>query len=191
MTAMKWPFCHLFQAARKCAEIVSEVIIQTVDFDVAGEYAALCQLAPKSGAVVFFVGLVRDLYGDTVANKSTDSEPDDAIDYLELTHYQGMTEKLCQQIVDEARTRYPFDAARVIHRVGKLYSGDQIVMVAIASRHRDAAFNAAQFIMDYLKTRATLWKKEVGTRGEQWIGIKDKDASAANKWSQEGQPEPD
>ena len=68
--------------------------------------------------------------------------------------------------------------------MGKLYSADQIVMVAIASRHRDAAFSAAQFIMDYLKTRATLWKKEVGSRGEQWIGINDKDSAAADKWSQ-------
>lgn len=182
---MKSPFCRLFQAARKSCEFVPEVIIQTVDFDVAAEYAALCELAPKSGAVVFFVGLVRDLYGDAVANSNIGTAPDDAIEYLELTHYHGMTETLCQQIVDEARARYPFDAARVIHRVGKLYSGDQIVMVAIASRHRDAAFNAAQFIMDYLKTRATLWKKEVGTRGQQWIGIKGKDAAAVNRWSKE------
>ena len=163
---------------------MSDVIIQTADFDVAVQYAELCQRAPRSGAVVFFVGLVRDLYGDALVAEKTGAQQADAIDYLELTHYEGMTQTLCQQIVDEARTRYPFDAATVVHRVGKLYSADQIVMVAIASRHRDAAFSAAQFIMDYLKTRATLWKKEVGSRGEQWIGINDKDSAAADKWSQ-------
>ena len=163
---------------------MSDVIIQTADFDVAVQYAELCQRAPRSGAVVFFVGLVRDLYGDALVAEKTGAQQADAIDYLELTHYEGMTQTLCQQIVDEARTRYPFDAATVVHRVGKLYSADQIVMVAIASRHRDAAFSAAQFIMDYLKTRATLWKKEVGSRGEHWIGINDKDSAAADKWSQ-------
>jgi molybdopterin synthase catalytic subunit len=172
------------QVTKESCEIVSDVIIQTEDFDVAVQYAELCERAPRSGAVVFFVGLVRDLYGDALVDQKTGAQPADAIDYLELTHYEGMTQTLCQQIVDEARTRYPFDAARVVHRVGKLYCADQIVMVAIASRHRDAAFSAAQFIMDYLKTRATLWKKEVGSRGEQWIGINDKDSAAADKWSQ-------
>jgi molybdopterin synthase catalytic subunit len=180
------------QVTKESCEIVSDVIIQTEDFDVAVQYAELCERAPRSGAVVFFVGLVRDLYGDALVDEQGDAlvdqktgaQPADAIDYLELTHYEGMTQTLCQQIVDEARARYPFDAARVVHRVGKLYCADQIVMVAIASRHRDAAFSAAQFIMDYLKTRATLWKKEVGSRGEQWIGINDKDSAAADKWSQ-------
>ena len=160
-----------------------DVVVQSADFDVAAEYSKLCQRAPKSGAIVFFVGLVRDLYGDAPASGNKPLKPSDIVDHIELTHYAGMTEGLCQQIVDEAQTRYPFDAARVIHRVGKLYAGDQIVMVAIASRHRDAAFNSAQFIMDYLKTRATLWKKEVGSRGEQWLGVKEKDKLAANKWS--------
>jgi len=125
------------------------------------------------------VGLVRDLY----ESKSDEGQPvEGEIDYIELKHYAGMTESLCQQIVDEARQKHPFDAARVVHRVGKLYAGDQIVMVAVASRHREAAFAAAQYIMDYLKTRATLWKKEVGARGEQWIGLKEKDAHAAQRW---------
>lgn len=151
------------------------VEIQQADFDVAEEYAALCAAAPKAGAIVTFVGLVRDFYDD----------PDsaDSIDHIELTHYAGMTEALCQQIVDEAHDQYQFDAATVIHRVGKLSAGEQIVLVAIASRHRDKGFAAAQFIMDYLKTRATLWKKEIGSRGTQWIGLKDKDAQAAERWS--------
>ena len=159
---------------------LAEVLITEDDFDVAVEYKKLCDSAPKAGAVVFFVGLVRDLYGDQAA--STNQGSSQSIDYLELQHYPDMTESLCQQIIDEGRERFPFDAVRVIHRVGKIHATEQIVMVAVASRHRDNAFQAAQYIMDYLKTRATLWKKEVGTRGEHWLGVKDKDLVAAQQW---------
>ena len=152
---------------------MNKVTIQQADFDVAAEYQALCDQSKGAGAVVFFVGLVRELY---------DQQGNDKVKYIELQHYAGMTESLCQDIIEQARQRFPFEAARVIHRVGKLYADEQIVMVAVASRHRDNAFSAAQFIMDYLKTRATLWKKEVGTKGEQWLGIKQSDADAAAKW---------
>ena len=155
---------------------LKEVVVIDVDFDVAAEYQALCEKAPKSGAIVFFVGLVRDLYDDENGS--------DTIDYLELSHYAGMTETLCQQIIDKARQEFPFDAVRLIHRVGKLYANEQIVMVAVASRHRDNAFNASRYIMDYLKTQATLWKKEVGSRGEQWIGLKQKDIDAERLWKE-------
>lgn len=151
-----------------------EVEIVDADFDVGIEYQALCQSAPKAGAVVLFVGLVRDLYDD--------EDDADKIEYLELTHYAGMTETLCQQIVEQARQQYPFDAIRLIHRVGRLYANEQIVMVAVASRHRDNAFQASRYIMDYLKTQATLWKKEVGSRGEHWIGMKQKDRDAVKHW---------
>lgn len=151
-----------------------EVTIIDTDFDVAREYQTLCQRAPRSGAVVFFVGLVRDLYEDENSSEK--------IEYLELSHYAGMTENLCQTIIDEAREKFPFDAVRLIHRVGKIYANEQIVMVAVASRHRDNAFNAARYIMDYLKTRATLWKKEVGSRGSQWISLKQKDRDAQQSW---------
>lgn len=151
-----------------------EVEIVEADFDVSNEYQLLCQAAPKSGAVVFFVGLVRDLYED--------EDDSDSIEYLELSHYAGMTENLCQKIVDEARVKFPFDAVRLIHRVGKIYANEQIVMVAVASRHRDNAFQASRYIMDYLKTKATLWKKEVGTRGQQWVGTKQKDYDAEQRW---------
>jgi molybdopterin synthase catalytic subunit len=154
---------------------VTEVVIQYTDFDVAAEYAGLRKVAPKSGAVVFFVGLVRDLY-----QADTQSE---RIDYIELQHYAGMSESQCQAVIDEARERYAFDAVRLIHRVGKLYAKEQIVFVAVAGEHREKAFAAVQFIMDYLKTRATLWKKEVGSRGEHWLGLKQSDASAEKKWS--------
>jgi molybdopterin synthase catalytic subunit len=153
---------------------MKEVSITESDFDVAKEYATICAAAPRSGAVVFFVGLVRDLYDD--------QDEAQTIEYLELQHYAGMTESLCQEIIDEARQRYPFDKVRVVHRVGKIYPSEQIVMVAVASRHRDNAFQAAQFIMDYLKTRATFWKKEVGVKGQQWLGVKQKDAVAAQRW---------
>jgi len=160
---------------------MKRVLITDSDFDVAAEYAALCESAPKSGAVVFFVGLVRDLYDQ--------QNEDEKIDYLELEHYPGMTERLCEDIIDEAMQRYPFDNVRLIHRVGKLAACDQIVMVAVAARHRENAFQAAQFIMDYLKTRVTFWKKEVGQRGEQWLGLKDKDTLAASRWeSTKAQP---
>lgn len=153
-----------------------DVIICERDFDVGEQYAQVCSLAPKAGAVVFFVGLVRDLYDP--------KKPSEVIDFLELEHYPGMTESLCQEIIKQAGERFPFDVARVIHRVGKLHASEQIVMVAVASRHRENAFQAAQFIMDYLKTRATFWKKEVGAKGEQWLGRKDKDLSATKRWEE-------
>ncbi len=156
---------------------MKDVIICEDNFDVGQQYAAVCAMAPKAGAVVFFVGLVRDLY-DT-------QNPAETIDYLELEHYPGMTESLCQEIIDQAARRFPLDVARVIHRVGKIKASEQIVMVAVASRHRDNAFQAAQYIMDYLKTRATFWKKEVGVKGQHWLGRKDKDLSASLRWEDE------
>ncbi|MFT6100411.1 MAG: molybdopterin synthase catalytic subunit [Arenicella sp.] len=153
---------------------MSDVVICEQDFDVGEQYAQVCALAPRAGAVVFFVGLVRDLYDS--------QNSDETIEFLELEHYPGMTESLCQEIIDQARQRFPFDRARVIHRVGKIHASEQIVMVAVASRHRDNAFQAAQFIMDYLKTRATFWKKEVGVKGEQWLDRKESDLSASLRW---------
>lgn len=154
-----------------------KIEIRGADFDVAAEYRLLRESAPKSGAIVLFVGLVRDLYED--------SDQQEHIDHIELSHYAGMTEGLCQQIVAEAQTRYKCDAVHLIHRVGKIYAAEQIVLVGVASRHRQGAFATAQFIMDYLKTRATLWKKEVGARGEHWVGLKDKDTNAAKRWSKD------
>lgn len=156
------------------AKFHSHVWVGESDFDVDAEYKRLCDDSPHAGAVVFFVGLVRDLYAKQLQHE--------AVDYIELQHYAGMTERLCQDIIKQAHQRSPFDSARVLHRVGKIYSGEQIVMVAVASRHRDKAFDAAQFIMDYLKTRATFWKKEVGSRGAHWLGVKDKDKAAAKRW---------
>jgi len=153
---------------------MDEIVISEKNFDVGEEYNRVCAAASNAGAVVFFVGLVRELYEPEA--------PEKKIEYLELEHYPGMTEGLCQEIIDQARERYPFEMARVIHRVGKIVAHEQIVMVIVASRHRHNAFQAAQYIMDYLKTRATFWKKEVGSEGEQWLGRKEKDVSAIERW---------
>lgn len=153
---------------------MSQVTITQDSFNVGLEYAALCESAPKSGAVVFFVGLVRDFYAE-----QNDGEQ---ISHLELQHYPGMTERLCEDIIEQANQYYPFDKARLVHRVGCIAATEPIVMVAVASRHRENAFQAAQYIMDFLKTRATFWKKEVGARGEQWVDQKDKDLNALDRW---------
>ena len=155
-----------------------EVLICEDDFDLAREYKILCEQSSNAGAVVMFVGLVRDLYSHS--NSCSDNQ--EKIDYIELQHYSGMTESLCQKIIDQARVRYQFTSARVIHRVGKLAADEQIVFVGVVSQHRQSAFDASQFIMDYLKTNATIWKKEVGARGEHWLGIKDKDQKAIDRW---------
>ena len=151
-----------------------DIRVQTSNFDVGAEYLDLCQKAPRSGAVVFFVGLVRDYY-------SEDSD-DEKVEHLFLEHYPGMTESLCREIVEQAYERFTFDRVKVLHRVGQIMASEQIVMVAVASRHRENAFQAAQFIMDYLKTQATFWKKEVGSKGEQWLGVKEKDRHAQKRW---------
>ena len=155
-----------------------EVIICEADFDVQAHYQSLVEAAPKAGAVVLFVGLVRD-FTDATADASPLTSD---VEHLELQHYPQMTETLCQEIIDQARSRFGFEAVRVVHRVGVLKAHQQIVLVAVASRHRDKAFQAAQFIMDYLKTRATFWKKEVGSHGGQWLGVKDSDQVAAQQW---------
>lgn len=146
--------------------------VQTDDFDLATEYAALSE-SHQTGAVVTFVGKVRDMnQGDTVSG-------------MTLEHYPGMTERALQQIVDQAYGRWPLLECRVIHRVGALELGDQIVLVGVASQHREAAFSACQFIMDYLKTRAPFWKKEQTPQGTRWVEAKDSDAQAANSWNEQ------
>ncbi|CAM3547931.1 molybdopterin synthase catalytic subunit MoaE [Parendozoicomonas haliclonae] len=151
------------------------ISVQTADFDVAREYDALRENS-GTGAVVMFSGLVRDMnLGDTVGG-------------LYLEHYPGMTEKSLQAIVDEACERWPIDAWRVIHRVGQLDIKDQIVFVGMASAHRQAAFEACEFLMDYLKTRAPFWKREQTTEGERWIEARDSDSEAADRWQAADSP---
>ncbi len=148
------------------------VRVQTEDFDLSTEVARLRAGRADIGAVVTFVGTVRDInQGDTVAT-------------LELEHYPGMTEKALNEIRDEAHRRWHLENSLIIHRVGPLQPQDQIVLVATASRHRQDAFEAAQFIMDYLKTRAPFWKKEQTPDGPRWVDARDSDRAAAERWSQ-------
>ena len=146
------------------------VRVQAGDFDVGAEIAALTRGMPKVGAVASFVGLVRDVNeGAGVAEMS-------------LEHYPGMTEKSLEVIVQEARGRWDVMAATVIHRVGPLKPGDNIVLVVVVSAHRGDALKACEFIMDYLKTRAPFWKKEKTPQGERWVDARESDDESAARW---------
>jgi len=150
------------------------VRIQTADFDVGAEIAALRRNNPKVGAVASFIGVVRDVNeGNAVAE-------------MTLEHYPGMTEKAIEEIVRQARTRWNVLDSLVIHRVGTLRPMDQIVLVVITSEHRGDAFAACEFIMDYLKTRAPFWKKEQTGQGTRWVEARGTDDIAAERWRLKG-----
>ncbi|MDQ6917123.1 MAG: molybdopterin synthase catalytic subunit MoaE [Pseudomonadota bacterium] len=146
------------------------VRIQVEDFDVSAELKSLRASDTRIGAVASFVGTVRDL--NDASQVST----------LTLEHYPGMTEKALGRIVDDARQRWDIYDALVVHRVGTLQPGDQIVLVAVTSAHRGESFAACQFIMDYLKTRAPFWKKERTPEGERWVEARASDEDAAARW---------
>ena len=148
----------------------NRILIQREDFCLADEYARLAN-RPDSGAIVTFVGKVRDFnQGEEVKG-------------LALEHYPGMTEKALADIVAQARGRWPLQECTLIHRIGELRLGDQIVLVGVSSAHRDAAFDACHFIMDFLKTRAPFWKKELTAEGvERWVEAKESDNDAASRW---------
>lgn len=149
------------------------VSVQTQDFDVSTELAKLRAGDKRVGAVCSFVGTVRDINdGDAVAE-------------LELEHYEGMTEKALEAMIDVACTRFDIYAARIIHRVGKLLPLDQIVFVAVTSAHRHEAFQACEFLMDYLKTEAPFWKKEQTPNADQpsrWVDARTSDDAAMKRW---------
>lgn len=151
---------------------VDRILVQRADFSLAEEYGRLAT-RPDSGAIVTFVGKVRDFnQGEHVKG-------------LALEHYPGMTEKALAAIVQEARARWPLQECTLIHRIGELLLGDQIVLVAVSSAHREAAFEACHFIMDFLKTRAPFWKKELTADGVQrWVEAKASDDAAAARWQQ-------
>ncbi|TGQ66649.1 MAG: molybdenum cofactor biosynthesis protein MoaE [Mesorhizobium sp.] len=153
-------------------EVVPVVRIQAQDFDVAVEIAGLTQGRADIGAVVTFSGLCRDEQGTLSA--------------LELEHYPGMAQAEIMRIAAEAVLRWPLQGLTAIHRYGKIRPGENIVLVVAASAHRQAAFEAANFLMDYLKSRAPFWKKEHradGSKGE-WVEAKEADAEAAGRWKQ-------
>ena len=145
--------------------------VQRDDFDLGAELVALSAGRTDIGALVSFTGLVRDVTG--------------SLQSMELEHYPGMTEKALGAIEAEARARWPISACLIIHRYGSLAPGEQIMMVATASAHRGAAFAAAEFLMDWLKTRAPFWKREIfadGTAGP-WVEAKAEDDAAAGRWT--------
>ncbi|MPS47929.1 molybdopterin synthase catalytic subunit MoaE [Methylobacillus sp.] len=146
------------------------VRVQEEDFDVGEEITRLRLQYPQAGAVVSFMGQVRDLNdGQSVAS-------------LKLEHYPGMTEKSLSAIVEQARQRWPIFDAVVIHRIGTLAPQAQIVLVVVASAHRGDAFAACEFIMDYLKTEAPFWKKESTPEGEKWLDFRESDQAARGRW---------
>jgi len=153
------------------------VSVQRADFDIGAEIDRLTADDRDIGAVVSFTGLVREMADEG------------ALERMELEHYPGMTERALLKIVSEAETRWPLSGVRIIHRVGPLAPGDRIVLVLTASRHRQAAFEAAAFLMDYLKTSAPFWKKESGASGGSWVDARETDDVAAARWRQ-GDPAP-
>jgi molybdopterin synthase catalytic subunit len=150
-----------------------EIRVQAEPLDVAAEMAPVLAVGPSVGGVVSFVGLMRDFNaGERVLG-------------MTLEHYPGMTEKALAGIVDEAGRRWDLAAVRVVHRVGELGPQDPIVLVAVASAHRGEAFRAAEFIMDYLKTRAPFWKRErTAAGGSRWVEARASDADAAAAWGE-------
>lgn len=149
------------------------VVIQTADFDLGSEIAALRAADGRVGAVCSFVGTVRDRTAGTPG----------LISRMELEHYPGMTEKSIEAMIDAAHQRFDLFGARVIHRVGVLQPLDQIVMVAVTSAHRSESFQACEFLMDYLKTQAPFWKKETTPEGAaHWVDARVSDDAALAKW---------
>ena len=150
---------------------MSTVRVQTGDFDLSTEIAALRSMDARVGAVVSFVGTVRDMNeGASVAE-------------MELEHYPGMTEQAIGKIVEQARARWPLFGAVVVHRVGPLAPMEQIVLVACSAAHRGEAFAACEFIIDYLKTDAPFWKKEQTPEGARWVDARATDDIALEKWA--------
>ena len=150
---------------------MSRVSIQTQDFDLSTEVAALRDGDGGVGAVATFTGTVRDRSGSQ-----------GAISAMELEHYPGMTERAIEAMIEQAQQRFDIRGARVIHRVGLLQPGEQIVLVAVTSAHRGQAFQACEFLMDYLKTQAPFWKKETSAEGSFWVDARVADDAALARW---------
>ena len=148
----------------------SLIRVQEKDFDISAEVAALRKGDPRVGAVVTFLGTVRDLNDGSQVKE------------MSLEHYPGMTEKALEEIVAQAKSRWDIYQALIIHRVGPLLPEDQIVLVAVTSAHRGEAFSACEFIMDYLKTAAPFWKKEEIPEGGRWVDARVTDEAAMARW---------
>lgn len=158
----------------KPANTQFSVLIQQSDFDIASLQRELLQGSHSEGAVATFTGYVR--VDDSVNSGS------EGVYYLEIEHYPTMTEKSIESIVAVAAERWPIEVASVVHRIGRLYPGEQIVWVGVSSIHRQAAFRACEYIMDYLKTEAPLWKKEHNGHSESWVEAKNSDVARLDRW---------
>jgi molybdopterin synthase catalytic subunit len=152
---------------------MANVSIQHEDFDVGAVMAEMRATSNNVGAMVSFVGLVRDL------------SYDERVENILVEHYPGMSEKALNKIIEEAKQRWDLLAVKVIHRVGTLGPNDQIVLVATASSHRGHAFSSCEFIIDYLKTDAPFWKKEVKPQGGEWVVTKDSDIQRMQRWGRQ------
>ena len=148
----------------------ARVSIQTGDFDLQQEIAALHACNRRVGAICSFVGTVRDRNHDS------------ALSAMELEHYPGMTEKAIESMIDQAHARFDILGARVVHRIGLLHPPDRIMMVAVVSAHRGQSFQACEFLMDYLKTQAPFWKKEQMSEGARWVDARVADDAALARW---------
>ena len=145
--------------------------VQEQDFDIGDEIAKLKSGRTDIGAIVTFTGTMRATSGGKSLNAMT------------LEHYPGMTEQELERIESEAHTRWPLQASLIVHRVGRLKPGDNIVLVVTASQHREAAFAAAEFLMDFLKTHAPFWKRESGPEGSHWVEADARDEAARMRWA--------
>jgi molybdopterin synthase catalytic subunit len=148
--------------------------VQEQDFDLGAELKAMSAGKTGIGGLCSFVGLVRDMAGDTDIGAMT------------LEHYPGMTERALEEIEAEAHARWPLEATLIIHRYGRLEPGDQIVLVAAASAHREAAFEACHYLIDFLKTRAPFWKLEETPEGPKWVDARASDDAATARWAAKG-----
>lgn len=148
---------------------MDKIIVQTEDFDLASEVELIKSTNSSIGAVVSFIGTVRDLTSESLVS-------------LTLEHYPGMTEKSLRSIAKKARKKWEIESVTIIHRVGTLGIGDQIVLVITSSKHRQAAFDSCNFIMDFLKTDAPFWKKEVSDKEEKWVGKRESDEEQKKRW---------
>lgn len=145
------------------------VLVQEAPFDLGQETTEFARGHRDMGAIVTFTGVVRDL-------------PEDPLEAMEIEHYPGMTEAALGEFAAQAMTRFDLGDALVIHRFGRLLPGEMIMMVATAARHRKSAFEGAEFLMDYLKSRAPFWKREITAKGSGWVASKSVDEDALKRW---------
>ena len=149
--------------------------VQREDFDIGAELDRLARGNPRVGGIASFVGLVRDMGGA------------ERVGALTLEHYPGMTGKKLAEIEAEAHRRWPLEASLIVHRYGRLAAGERIVLVAVGSPHREAAFEACEFLVDWLKTKAPFWKLEETPAGDKWVGAHEGDDAAAARWEKKNQ----